>query len=191
MFMKVAFVFVILFAVSSFALDAPNKAATFTLNDLSGKEVKLSDFEEKNVVLIFISSKCPYSNAFNGVMAKLTKDYSAKGITFLGINSNKTEPIEEVAQHAKEKGLNFTILKDAGNKVADLYGASVTPEAYVIDKTGIIRYHGALGSSGRPTTDPEAANSDEIRAALDQLLAGQTIAKTKTKAFGCTIKRVS
>jgi peroxiredoxin len=124
-------------------------------------------------------------------MAQLAKDYSAKGITFLGINSNKTEPVEEVAQHAREKGLDFTILKDTDNKVADLYGASVTPEAYVIDKNGAVRYHGALGSSGRPTTDPAVANSNEIRAALDQLLAGQNITQAKTKAFGCSIKRVS
>ena len=189
--MKFACVFLMLVASLSFALEANEKAATFTLNDVSGKQVKLSDYEGKNVVLIFISSRCPYSNAFNNVMAQLAKDYSSKGITFLGINSNKTEPVEEVAQHAKEKGLDFTILKDVDNKVADLYAASVTPEAYVIDKTGTIRYHGALGSSGRPTTDPDAANSDEIRAALDQLLAGQSIAKAKTKAFGCSIKRAS
>jgi peroxiredoxin len=189
--MKFALFLLLLFAAPAFALDAPDKAATFTLNDVSGQQVKLSDFAGKNVVIIFISTRCPYSNAFNGVMAKLAKDYSGKGVTFLGINSNKTEPVKEVAQHAKEKGLGFTVLKDVDNKVADLYGASVTPEAYVIDQAGTIRYHGALGSSGRPTTDPAAANSDEIRAALDQLIAGQSIVKTKTKAFGCTIKRVS
>ena len=189
--MKFAFVLLMMIATVSFALEATDKAATFTLNDVSGKQVKLSDYDGKNVVLIFIATRCPYSNAFNNVMAQLAKDYSAKGITFLGINSNKSESVEEVAEHAKQKGLTFTILKDVDNKVADLYGASVTPEAYVIDKTGTIRYHGALGSSGRPTTDPDAANSEEIRAALDQLLAGQTIAKAKTKAFGCSIKRVS
>jgi peroxiredoxin len=189
--MKFALVLLMLIASVSFALEANDKAAAFTLNDVTGKQVKLSDYEGKNVVLIFIATRCPYSNAFNQVMAQLAKDYSARGITILGINSNKTEPVEEVAQHAKEKGLSFTILKDVNNKVADVYSASVTPEAYVIDKTGTIRYHGALGSSGRPTTDPSAANSDEIRAALDQLLAGQAIAKAKTKAFGCSIKRVS
>jgi peroxiredoxin len=189
--MKLAVIFSFLFASLSFALNAPDKAVSFALKDTTGKEVKLSDFQGQDVVLIFIATRCPYSNAFNGVMAQLAKEYSPKGIVFLGINSNKTESVEEVAQHAKEKGLNFTILKDPENKVADQYAASVTPEAYLIDKTGTIRYHGALGHSARPTTDPNEANSDDIGAALDQLLAGQAITKVKTKAFGCSIKRIS
>jgi peroxiredoxin len=189
--MKFAILFLLLFSTISFALDAPNKAASFDLKDTTGKEVKLADFQGKNVVLIFMATRCPYSNAFNGVMSKLATEYSSKGITFLGINSNKNESVEEVAQHAREKGLNFTILKDPDNKIADQYGASVTPEAYLVDKSGTIRYHGALGSSARPTTDPSQANSEEIQAAIDQLLAGQTIAKAKTKAFGCSIKRIS
>ena len=177
-------------ATAGFAIDPGQKAPEFALKDTAGKDVKLSDYKDQNVVLIFVSTKCPYSNAFNDVMAKLAGDYSAKGITFLGINSNNNEPVADVAKHAKDKGLNFTILKDDGNKVADQYNAQVTPEAFVIDKTGTIRYHGALGSSGRPTTDAAQANSAEIRAALDELLAGKDIAKAKTKAFGCTIKRV-
>src|SRR5258705_2232956 len=103
--MKIALLLLILFASISFALDAPNKAATFDLKDTAGKEVKLSDFQGKNVVLIFMATRCPYSNAFNGVMAQLASEYSPHGITFIGINSNKTESVEEVAQHAKEKRL--------------------------------------------------------------------------------------
>ena len=188
--MKLAIIFLFIFVAIGFALEPSQKAPDFALRDTNGKEMKMSDYQDKNVVLIFISTKCPYSNAFNVVMSKLATDYSSKGIVFLGINSNKTEPVEQVAQHAKEKGLSFPVIKDPENKVADLYGAQVTPEAFVIDKTGIIRYHGALGSSGRPTTDPAKATSDDIAAALDELLAGKQIVKAKTKAFGCTIKRV-
>jgi peroxiredoxin len=183
-------IFVLLSAIA-FALEPSDKAQEFTLKDAQGKEVKLADYNGKNVVLIFVSTKCPYSNAFNGVMEKLANEYSSKGVTFLGINSNKAETVDQVAQHAKEKGLTFAILKDPENKVADLYGAQVTPEAFVIDQKGTIVYHGALGSSGRPTTDPSQATSDDIHAAIDELLAGKAIARAKTKAFGCTIKRVS
>lgn len=188
MFIKLSLI-LLLIASSVFALDAGQKAADFNLKDGSGKEVKLSDFSGKNVVVIFVSTKCPYSNAFNKVMADLSKDYSAKGITVLGINSNKAETAADVAAHAKEH-FPFQVLKDEENKVADLYDAQVTPEAFVIDGSGTIRYHGALGNSKNPTTDASRANSDDIRGALDELIAGKQIAKDKTKAFGCSIKRV-
>lgn len=187
------FLFAIFLLVASSlpALDAGDKAAGFSLSDAAGKQVKLADYSGKNVVVIFMATKCPYSNAFNQVMAKLAGDYTPKGVVVLGINSNKSEPSEEVAQHAKQHGISFPVLKDPNNKVADQYAAQVTPEAFLIDAKGTIRYHGALGSSNNPTTDASKANSDEIRTALDALLAGKDIAKVKTKAFGCSIKRVS
>lgn len=188
--MKYALLFCLLFSVTAFALDPGSKAADFALNNTDGKTVKLSDYHGKDVVVIFVATRCPYSNAFNNVMEQLAKDYAAKGISFVGINSNKTESLEEVAQHTQEH-FTFPVLKDPDNKIANLYEAQVTPEAFVIDSTGVIRYHGALGSSDNPTTNPAKANSTEIRAALDQLLAGKPIATAKTKAFGCSIKRVS
>jgi peroxiredoxin len=188
MFVKLSLIFLLL-ASSVFALDAGDKAADFALKTGGGQEVKLSDFSGKNLVVIFISTKCPYSQAFNKVMADLSKDYSGKGITVLGINSNKSETVSDVAAHAKEH-FPFQVVKDEDNKVADLYGAQVTPEAFVIDGKGMIRYHGALGNSKNPTTDASRANSDDIRSALDELIAGKQIAKDKTKAFGCSIKRV-
>jgi peroxiredoxin len=187
--MKKLLIFFLLLGSAAFALDTGDKATAFSLPDTAGKTVNLSDFSGKNVVVIFVATKCPFSNAFNKVMTDLAKDYSSKDVVLIGINSNKTEPAEEVASHAKQN-LPFTVLKDAENKIADAYKASVTPEAFVIDTTGTIRYHGALGNSTTPTKDAAKANSKEIREALDALLSGKEIAKSKTKAFGCTIKRV-
>jgi len=188
MLFKLSLLFMLI-ASSVFALDAGEKAADFALMDGAGKEVKLSDFSGKNVVAIFVSVRCPYSNAFNKQMAKLADDYSKKGVVVIGINANKSETSEDMAAHSK-KNFPFVVVKDVDNKIADLYGATVTPEAFLIDGTGMIRYHGALGNSSNPTTDESRANSKDIREALDSLLAGKEIAKNKTKAFGCTIKRV-
>jgi peroxiredoxin len=179
----------LLIASAVFALDAGQKAADFSLKDGNGKQVSLTDYKGKNVLVIFVSVRCPYSNAFNKVMAELGQKYSAKGINIIGINANSTETAEDVAAHAK-KNFPFVVLKDVDNKIADLYGASVTPEAFLIDETGTIRYHGALGNSNNPTTDESRANSKDVSAAIDALLSGKEIAKNKTKAFGCTIKRV-
>jgi peroxiredoxin len=167
------------------------KMADFTLPDINGKRHRLYDFEgKKAVAVIFIATRCPYSNAFNHVMASLAHEYESRGVAFIGINANKTEPVTEVAEHARAHGLDFLILKDEGNQIADRLGASVTPEVFLLDNTWTLRYHGALGNSHQPTTNPDKTNADEFRPALDDVLNGKPAEVTETKAFGCTIKRV-
>ena len=160
----------------------------FTLPDADGASHSLASLKGKNgTVIIFIATKCPVSNAYNDRMEKVFEDYKAKGINVVGINSNSTEPAAEVKSHAAEKGLKFVILKDDGNKIADRLGAFATPEAYVLDAKGKLVYHGRIDNS----KDSSAIESNDLRAALDEVLAGKPVSKTEAKAFGCTIKRVS
>jgi len=167
------------------------KMADFTLPDSSGKPHSLYEFKgKKAVAVIFIATQCPYSNAFNPVMAKLAREYADRGVTVVGINANKTEPAPEVAEHAKTHGLSFTVLKDEGNMIADRLGASVTPEVFLLDSDWTLRYHGALGNSAKPTTKVEEATDAEFRPALEAVISGGTVARAETKAFGCTIKRI-
>jgi peroxiredoxin len=167
------------------------KMADFTLPDVNGNLHRLYEFEgKKAVAVIFIATRCPYSNAFNHVMASLGHEYESRGVAFIAINANKTEPVTEVAEHVRAHGLEFLVLKDEGNQIADRLGASVTPEVFLLDSTWTLRYHGALGNSHQPTTNPDKTNGDEVRAALDNVLAGKPVEVTETKAFGCTIKRV-
>ena len=173
-------------------LPAPPAVGTmiddFTLPDADGASHSLASLKGKNgTVIIFIATKCPVSNAYNDRMEKVFEDYKAKGINVVGINSNSTEPAAEVKSHAAEKGLKFTILKDDGNKIADRLGAFATPEAYVLDAKGKLVYHGRIDNS----KDSSAVESNDLRAALDEVLAGKPVSKTEAKAFGCTIKRVS
>ena len=120
-------------------------------------------------------------------MAALAKDYTSRGFAVIGINPNRTEPADEVTKHAAQNGLTFTIVKDPGNVVADYFGASFTPEAYLFDKEWTLRYHGRIDDSRN------AANitSQDARAAMDALQAGKPVPAAETKAFGCTIKRVA
>ena len=167
------------------------KMADFTLSDVNGKLHRLYDFEGKRaVVVIFIATRCPYSNAFTHVMADLAHEYQNKGVAFIGINANSTDSITEVAEHARAHGLDFMVLKDEGNQVADRLGAAVTPEVFLLDSTWTLRYHGALGNSHQPTNNPDKVNADEFRPALDNVLNGKPAEVTETKAFGCSIKRV-
>ena len=163
-------------------------APKFELKTVDGKSFSLADAEKANkaVVLMFIATKCPYSNAYNDRMRQMAEDYSRKGVLFVGINSNKTEPQDEVVSHAKQNKWAFTLVKDPGNKVADLYDAKRTPEVYVVGADGKLLYHGRIDENYE---EPTKVTSPDLKNALDQILAGQPVSKAETKAFGCTIKR--
>lgn len=160
--------------------------ADFSIQDVKGKAARFSDLKGDVTVVMFVATQCPVSNAYNERMKGLFKDYSSKGVKFLAINSNSTEPAAEVEAHAAQHGFPFPVYKDPGNAVADSFGAQVTPETFVIDKAGKILYHGSIDDSQNPSN----IKMQGLRAALDSVLAGQTVAKAETKAFGCTIKRV-
>ena len=164
-------------------------APAFTLTTVDGKTFSLADAARthKAVVVMFIATKCPYSNAYNDRMRDMAAAYEKQGILFAGINSNKTEPAEEVIAHAKQHGFAFSLMKDPDNKVADLYDARHTPEIFVVDPDGKVRYHGRIDENYE---EPAKVASPDLKNALDALLAGKPIAKAETKAFGCTIKRV-
>ena len=158
----------------------------FTLPDVDNTEHSLKSLAGKNgTVLLFISVQCPVSNAYNERMEKLALDYKEKGIAVIGINSNVAEDAAAAKAHAVEHKLSFPILKDAGNKIADKLGASVTPEAYFIDASNKLVYHGRIDNA----RNAAEVQSSELRSALDAVLAGKAVEKTEAKAFGCSIKR--
>jgi len=182
------FVFAVLFAASLLYASDVSKVENFKLKDYNGKEHQLSDFKDsKAIVIIFVATQCPVSNDYNSRMAELYNDYKDKGITFVGINSNKQESVDEIKQHAKDNNLQFPILKDDKNVIADKFAASVTPEVYVLNSNFEVLYHGRIDDS-RKESD---VKTKDLRKALDEILGGKTVSNTKTKAFGCTIKRVS
>ncbi|MFN2492612.1 MAG: thioredoxin family protein [Pyrinomonadaceae bacterium] len=197
-FMSLLAVLVITFSASTSASVRPNASEVpappaigatimdFTLPDTDGKDHSLNSLKGKNgAILIFISVQCPISNAYNERMEKLAQDYKARGITVIGINSNATESAVAVKAHAAERKLTFPILKDNGNRIADLLGATKTPEAYFIDGGNKLLYHGRIDNS----RDTSQVNANDLRDALEATLSGKQVAKTTASAFGCSIKR--
>lgn len=164
------------------------KVDNFSLDDVHGKKHSLTDYKAaKAIVLMFVATQCPVSNAYNERMAALERDYASRNIVFLGINSNKQESVEEIKEHAAKNGFRFPILKDHKNVVADKLGASVTPEIYVLTGSLDVLYHGRIDDSQREAK----ISARDLRTALDEILAGKPVSTPTTKAFGCTIKRVS
>ena len=165
----------------------------FSLPDGTGKMQTLDSLKGKNgAVIMFVSSQCPVVKLYNERMNEIAADYAAKGITFIGINSNVTEiekaeakPVGWVKDHIAAT-YKFTVLFDKGNVLADKLGATTTPEAFFVNGSNVLMYHGAIDNdkSGANITTPY------LRTAFDSALAGKKIERTSANAFGCTIKRV-
>jgi len=163
-------------------------AYDFNLRDaITGSNIELTNLAQgkKATVIMFISTRCPVSNAYNERMVALAKRYVPKGVAFVGIDANSTEATPEIAAFAKEHGFLFPVLKDEGSKVADMYNARVTPETYVVNSAGILVYHGRIDND----MDPTNVKTHELATALDSTLAGKPVARPEAKAFGCSIKR--
>ncbi|QQS37286.1 MAG: thioredoxin family protein [Ignavibacteriales bacterium] len=159
----------------------------FTLKDVEGKSHSLNDYKKsKAIVIIFVSTQCPVSNAYNSRMAELYMDYKDKDITILGINSNKAEGVGEIKSHAEKNKFGFPVLKDENNVIADKFSASFTPEVYVLDPSFNVVYHGRIDDS----RDASSVSAKDLENALNEILQGKKVSVNKTKAFGCTIKRV-
>jgi peroxiredoxin len=141
---------------------------------------------KKGTLVIFVSVQCPVSNAYNERMEALAQEWRARGFAVVGINSNRTESPEAVGAHARENGFTFTILKDSDNRLADALGASFTPETYLFDASGTLRYHGRIDDS----KNPAGISKRDLAEALDAVANGRQVPVAETKAFGCTIKRV-
>ncbi len=172
-------------------------APKFTLVDVQGVEHTLSDYTEQGqiVVLEWFNPDCPFVKKYyrddTGTMNALASEFKDKGVTWLRVNSAReghpTTGQARMARAIEQFKLQTPILLDYSGKVGRTYGAKRTPELYVIDAQGVLRYHGAMCSD----KDRGAMNiGDEIyvRSALEAILAGETIATTETKAYGCSIK---
>ncbi len=171
------------------ALTPGEKAPAFTLPVAAGSErISLSAELARHplTVVMFISTRCPFSNGYDARMEELQKSYGSRGVRFIAVNSNVNEPAAEVSAHAREHGFTFPVVKDERSRTADAYGAQRTPEIFVIDAAGILRYHGRIDEN---SDDASAVKSPDLKNALDALLAGRPVPSASTKAFGCSIKR--
>lgn len=161
--------------------------ADFTLTDTAtGKLTRLyGDKKQKATVVLFLSSRCPCSGKYDVRNKALAERYSKLGVRFVAVNGSQDEPSTEVAAHAKKAAFPFPVVKDTDGKVVDALGAQVTPEAFVLDAKGTLRYHGRVDDS----RDGLAIRNHDLRNALDLVLAGSTATLPETRAFGCAIAR--
>lgn len=164
------------------ALSVGAVAPDFSATTLDGKHFSLAEAEKAHsaVVVVFLSTICPYSNYYNDLLRDMATEFGKKGVVFVGVNSGRLETVEEIRTHARAHGHAFDIIKDADDRIADLLDAQRTPEAFLFDQQGTLRYHGRIASK---------ISSPDLKVAIEALLEGRPIRPAETKAFGCAIPR--
>lgn len=190
----------ILAATAIIAANATNvgqPAPDFSLTDVNGKAVKLSEFKGKTVVLEWTNPGCPFVQKHYNTsnMQTLQKDATAKGVFWLSINSTeKTHqdylpPTKLNAKiNGEWKGASSYLLMDESGKVGQAYTAKTTPHMYVIDPSGKLVFAGGIDDkrSANPADVKTAKNF--VRAALDETLAGKSVSVATATPYGCSVK---
>lgn len=177
---------------ASTMLPLGTEAPSFSLPDAQGKTVSRDDFRGKRgLLVIFMCNHCPYVKHVAPELSRLADEYQAKDIAVVGISSNDIESHPEdspemMKKEAAAQGYRFPYLYDASQAVAQSYKAACTPDFYLFDADFKLVYRGQLDDT-RPNQGA-APHGADLRAALDALLAGKTIAEPHKASVGCNIK---
>ncbi len=167
----------------------------FTLRDYRGHEHSLSDYQDSEVVVVvFLGTDCPLVKLYGSRLNEIAEEYASRNVTFLGINSNRQDTPTKVGAYARRHGVDFPILVDAGNVIADEFEAIRTPEVFILDAGRVVRYWGRIDdqysfATGVGYGRPNVTRHDLVEA-VDELLAGSEVSVPVTVAKGCHIGRV-
>lgn len=167
-------------------------APEFSLPNIDGSTVSLGDCREAPALLVmFICNHCPFVKHIASELARLGHDYGGRGVAIVAINSNDVENYaddspEKMRQEAEQQGYTFPYLYDETQEVAKSYRAACTPDFFLFDKDRQLVYRGQLDSS-RPGSGIPVTGED-LRAALDAVLADGTIPAEQRASIGCNIK---
>lgn len=166
----------------------PEKIALKTLPGPDGRPVEMKAPERGASAVVFYSSECPISNAYSTTLNRIATEAPAGRVRLVGVCVDPDLTDDDVVAHAKDFGLKFPVVRDRAGALSAQFGAAVTPEAFVIDAGGRVRYHGRIDDQFAGRGKPNA-NSDthELKDALDAVLAGRAPTVTHVKAVGCPI----
>jgi peroxiredoxin len=156
---------------------------------VDGERYSLSSFQDKRLlVLLFISNGCPTVKACQDRVIKIQKDYVAKSVQLLALNSNNAylspaDTYAEMVLRVQEKNFNFPYVKDGDGTVARSYGALCTPHVFLMDEERRLRYRGRIDDS----RNPDRVTVSDLRSAIEDLLVNRSVRIPETTPFGCSI----
>ena len=170
------------------------QVADFSLKDFRGKLHTLAEYQDRQVVVVyFMGTECPLAKIYGPRVQAIASEFASSDVALLAVNSNVQDSLTELASYARLHGLEYPILKDLNHKVADLFGATRTPQVFVLDRLRKIRYYGRIDAqftfgSGVGLAQPQDQRQD-LAIAVRQLLDGKPVSVPATTAKGCLIGR--
>lgn len=177
---------------ASTMLPLGTKAPDFSLPNIDGRTVGLSDFKSaKGLLVMFICNHCPFVKHVADELARLGRDYQSRGLAIVAINSNDVanfpdDSPEKMKDEAATRGYTFPYLYDETQAVGHAYHAACTPDFFLFDGAQQLVYRGQLDDS-RPKSEIPVTGRD-LRAAIDAVLAGKPVAEAQRASLGCNIK---
>ncbi|MEN1682060.1 MAG: thioredoxin family protein [Planctomycetota bacterium] len=183
-----------LFAAVAFSINvvgsAADPVADFALPDAVGREHSLRDFDESELVVVaFLGTECPLAKLYSARLSDLAAEYPVSKVQFLGVMSNAQDSLSEIAAFARRHELSFPVLKDQSSRVADLFGAQRTPQVFLLDRDRVVRYSGRVDDQHLIGVKRDKPTREDLRVAIEQLLAGEAVSKPQCDAIGCLIGR--
>jgi peroxiredoxin len=173
------------------AIGAKAPMTDVKMKNIDGRELSIADVAgKKGTMVIFSCNSCPWVQAWEDRIAEIGNSYQEKGVGVIVINPNdpdvKSEDSYEVMkERAKKRGFKFPYVVDATSDVARAYGATHTPEVFLLDTDNKLVYHGAIDDNAR---HPDKVEKPYLKDALNALISGEEIQVRESKALGCTIK---
>ncbi|TWT65901.1 thiol-disulfide oxidoreductase [Posidoniimonas polymericola] len=169
---------------------APRLVADFTLPDHLGKPWSLADQAASELVVVaFLGTECPLAKLYGPRLQALADEYGPRGVRFVAVDSNSQDSLAEITAYVRRHEVQYPVLKDQANRVADQFGATRTPEVFVLDRSRRVRYQGRVDDQYVVGIQRDEPTREDLRAALDELLAGKEVSQPATKALGCLIGR--
>lgn len=179
----------------SLAIGKPPLQLDFSLPSTSGETVELkTPFTARLRVVCFLGCDCPVAKLYAPRLKTLAQRFAGEGVEFVSINSNPQDSIAKLAKYAKDHVLDdssvmFPMLKDHDGQVASRFGATRTPEVFVIDSLGQVIYQGRIDDQYRPGVVTDQPTRDDLRIAIEEHLSGKAVSVATTTAAGCRIAK--
>jgi peroxiredoxin len=169
--------------------DEP-QGLVFQLKTLDGEVISVKAADSGLTVVCFLGTECPLVQLYSTRLSQMADEFRDRGVQFVGINSNFHDTTDDIRQFLKRQSLSFPLVRDEDNIIADRFGATRTPEVFVLDHKLSVTYQGRIDDQYEPGVARNTAIRHDLRVAIEEMLAGNSVTVAKVDAVGCMIGKI-